>query len=245
MARSPGRQQIRQVSVIHFRDLPPDIQRDFAVCMRERLERIYNLKEAEAIHSENVLELLVGANPELPLLMAKTELLTRAERDVHEDVVLEYMEIWESGEAAFPPVVIDSETPEVLCEGGHRSFSAFHSGIQEIEAVDVASLDAAPIMKSLPQTYRIYLTPEAERQYVDLNKGVQRRIDELLDRLRHWPEVSGVVALWGAAKGHFRIKTGDWRVIFHIDEGARSVAIDSISHRKDAYDKFHEQGRKG
>lgn len=243
MARSPGRQQIRQVSVIRFRDLPPDIQRDFAVCMKDRLERILGVQES--IFSDNVLELLLGANQELPLLMVKTEALTRFEREINEDVVLEYMQIWESGQAHFPPVVIDTESDELLCEGGHRSFSAFHSGIAEIEAVDVSALDPEPLIRSLPRVYRVTLTPEAERQYGDLNKGVQRKIDEVFERLRGWPQVSGVIPLWGAAKGHFRIKTMDWRVIFHVDEGAQTVLVDSISHRKDAYDKFHGQSRKG
>ena len=126
-----------------------------------------------------------------------------------------------------------------------RDFRKMLDEVKEIEAVDVAALDAAFIMKSLPQAYQISLTPEAERQYADLNKGVQVKIDDILDRLRNWPQVSGVVALWGAAKGHFRMKTLDWRVIFHVDESERLVTIDAISHRKDAYGDFHGQSRKG
>lgn len=236
---------VRQISVIRFLDLPPEIQTDFAVCLKERLERIYNLPEGKGIFTDDVRNLLTHLNPEIPLLMVETWLLVQAERETYEEKVLEYMAVWESGEAQFPPVVVDSESDEVLCEGGHRSFSAFHANIKEIEAVDVASLDAAFIMQQLPRAYLVSLTTSADRQYRDLGKGIRDRIDELLDRLREWPEVSGVVALWGTAKGHYRIKTGDWRVVFHVDESTKTVLVDAISHRKDAYDQFHTQTRKG
>lgn len=243
---SPRRKMpIRQVGTLHYLDLPPEIQRDVALCMKERLERIHKIPDTGEVWTDNLQELFAQLNPLVPIVMVETWLLVQAERETYEEKVLEYMEVWESGKAKFPPVVIDSETEEILCEGGHRSFSAYEAGIKEIEAVDIAALDATFILKSLPRSYQVSLTPAAERQYTDLNKGVQAKIDELLNRLRDWPEVSGVVPLWGHAKGHYRVKTMDWRVIFHVDEGSSTVIVDAISHRKDAYDQFHEQGRKG
>ena len=230
---------IRQVGVVRFLALPEEIQTDIAVCMKQRLERIYNIDDGEAIWTDDLRALLDSMNPELPILMVQTWLLVQAGRELHDDVVAEYKAIWESGQAQFPPVVIDSESEEVLCEGGHRSFSAHQAGIKEIEAVDVAALDVEAISKKLPHPYKIDFGPEAEREYVDLQKNVQNRIDELIARLRHWPEVSGVVALWGPAKGHFRMKTQDWRVIFHVDEPSHMVIIDKIANRKEAYDDFH------
>lgn len=230
---------IRQVGVVRFLALPEEIQTDIAVCMKQRLERIYNIEDGEAIWTDDLRELLVSMNPELPILMVQTWLLVQAGREVYDDVVAEYKAIWESGQAHFPPVVIDSESEEVLCEGAHRSFSAHQAGIKEIEAVDVAALDVEAIGKKLPHPYKIDFGPEAEREYVELQKNVQNKIDELIERLRRWPEVSGVVALWGPAKGHFRMKTQDWRVIFHVDESAHTVIIDKIANRKEAYDDFH------
>jgi len=168
-----------------------------------------------------------------------TTLLVRAERELDEDKLIEYFGVWETGEARFPPVVIDSESEEVLCEGGHRSFSAFEAGIKAIEAVDVASIDAKLVSSLLPRSYKITLSQDAEKQYVKLNKGVQRKIDELLDRLHDWPEVSGAIALWGKAKGHFRMKTQDWRVIFHVNQADQEILVDKIANRRDAYEEYH------
>jgi len=235
--RYPG--QIRQISAIPFLSLPAEIQGDVAVCLKSRLERIHNITDGEAIWAGDIQDLLSTLNPKLPLLLVDTSLLVQAKRELHEDKVIEYFEVWETGEARFPPVVIDSESEEVLCEGGHRSFSAFEAGIKAIEAVDVASIDAKLVASLLPRSYKITMTQDAEKQYVKLNKGIQRKIDELLERLHNWPEVSGAIPLWGPAKGHFRLKTQDWRVIFHVDEAEHEVLIDKIANRRDAYEEYH------
>lgn len=235
--RYPG--QIRQVSTVFFLDLPAEIQTDVATCLKFRLERIHNITDGEAIWPDDVRELLSTLNPKLPLLLVDTALLVKAHREIYEDKLIEYFEVWETGEAKFPPVVIDSESEEVLCEGGHRSFSAFEAGVKAIEAVDVASIDAKLISSLLPRTYKITLTKDAEKQYVKLNKGLQRKIDELIARLHDWPEVSGAIPLWGPAKGHIRLKSQDWRVIFHVDEAGREIFIDKIANRRDAYEEYH------
>lgn len=241
MAARRWAKQIRQVATINFLDLPPEIQTDVAVCMKARLERIHNIGEegAGAPFTDDVHDLLTSLNPKIPLFLADTALLTRAPRELYEDKILEYWAVWETGEARFPPVVIDSESDEILCEGGHRAFSAREAGVKEIEAVDVSALDAGLIYKSLPKVYTISMSPEADRDYAKLQKSIRQKIDELIDRLRDWPQVSGVVALWGPAKGHYRVKTMDWRVIFHVDESSRTVVIDKIANRKEAYGEYH------
>ena len=121
---------IRQIAVIHFLDLPQEIQTDVSVCMKERLDRIYNIRDAEAISTDDLRDLLVQLNPQIPVVMVETWLLVQTERALYEEKVIDYMAVWESGEAKFPPVVIDSDSEEVLCEGGHRAFSAFHAEVK-------------------------------------------------------------------------------------------------------------------
>jgi mRNA-degrading endonuclease RelE of RelBE toxin-antitoxin system len=239
-ARSRHARQIKQIGTLRLSDLPPGIQADVAGCLKLRLERIYNIEEAGAIFTDDLLSLLVSLDPELPLLMVDTALLVRAGRDVNEDVIAEYREVWATGEVRFPPVVIDSESEGVLCEGGHRSFSAYQAGVKAIQAVDVAAIDPEAVKQLLPiHNYRILMSSEAELAYVSMDRGAQRQLDALFDRLEAWPEVSGAVALWGPGKGHFRMKTRGWRVIFHVDESSRELMIDKVADRKTAYEEYH------
>src|SRR5205085_1599496 len=46
----------------------------------------------------------------------------------------------------------------------------------------------------------LYLTPMAVRQLHRLPGGMVRRIDEVLERLEHWPDVSGAKPLRGKLK---------------------------------------------
>jgi len=59
------------------------------------------------------------------------------------------------------------------------------------------------------------------------------RIQDVFDRLEKWPEVSGAKPLQHALKGHYRIRSGDWRVVFHV--AGDLVMVDRIDNRKDVY----------
>lgn len=37
-------------------------------------------------------------------------------------------------------------------------------------------------------------------------------------------------------KGHRRLRVGDWRIIYRIDETSRAVLVIAIGHRRDIYD---------
>lgn len=89
------------------------------------------------------------------------------------------------------------------------------------------------------------------RQYeVVLDSGVQDQIDELpgnvkramtdrLERLKDWPEVTGVGDMWGEAHGLQRIKFWDWRAIFQVDENQKKITVKKIDHRSTSYGEFH------
>lgn len=80
----------------------------------------------------------------------------------------------------------------------------------------------------------VLLTPEAQAQFVGLPRTIQARVADVFDRLTAWPNVSGAKPLRGALSGHYRIRTGDWRVVFRFV--APSVVIVRIAHRSEVYD---------
>lgn len=64
----------------------------------------------------------------------------------------------------------------------------------------------------------VVLTDEARRQILELkNAVIAARIWKLVDRLKKWPEVSGVKALTGNLAGKYRIRTGDYRIQFRVE----------------------------
>ena len=81
---------------------------------------------------------------------------------------------------------------------------------------------------------RVTLTREATRGLEDLPFSMHTRVLALLERLANWPAVSGAKALSGPLAGRFRLRTGDYRVQFHVE--GQEVVVEKIGHR----DRFYE-----
>jgi mRNA-degrading endonuclease RelE of RelBE toxin-antitoxin system len=80
----------------------------------------------------------------------------------------------------------------------------------------------------------VVLTPAAQEQFGGLPRVIQTRVLMLLERLQCWPEVSGAKGLTGNLAGRHRMRTGAYRVQFHVKGGA--VIVEKIGHR----DRFYE-----
>jgi mRNA-degrading endonuclease RelE of RelBE toxin-antitoxin system len=84
----------------------------------------------------------------------------------------------------------------------------------------------------------VELTPAADAQFQALPRGIRTRVTRLFDRLEHWPDVSGAKAL----AGHYRLRTGDYRVQFHPErdeaaDGGWYVTVEKVGHRDGFYDE--------
>lgn len=80
----------------------------------------------------------------------------------------------------------------------------------------------------------VKLTPEAAEQAERLPEAIHRRVVKLMKRLENWPAVSGVKRLTGNLAGWYRVRTGDYRLRFRVEDD--KVIIDKIGHRKDVYE---------
>ena len=82
---------------------------------------------------------------------------------------------------------------------------------------------------------QVEITPEALDDLDQLPVGMIMRIRAVLVRLEDWPEVSGAKPLRHNLKGHFRIRTGSWRIVFHLQGSV--LIVDRIDNRKDVYER--------
>jgi len=79
----------------------------------------------------------------------------------------------------------------------------------------------------------VLLAPDARQDFDRLPVTIRARVLKILERLGQWPEVSGAKALSGDWAGHYRIRTGDWRVIFRVI--TPSLIVVRIRHRSQVY----------
>lgn len=82
--------------------------------------------------------------------------------------------------------------------------------------------------------YRVVFARSARRELEGLESSVARRIMSRVEALTTDPRPHGCVKLQGAAD-LWRIRIGDYRVIYAIDDNARLVDVRVVRHRSDAY----------
>jgi mRNA interferase RelE/StbE len=76
----------------------------------------------------------------------------------------------------------------------------------------------------------------AEKDIRRLDRPVRRRILRALGRLAADPEgIGGIRRLSGRAGS--RLRVGDWRVLFELDNATREIVVDRILPRGRAYDR--------
>jgi mRNA interferase RelE/StbE len=82
--------------------------------------------------------------------------------------------------------------------------------------------------------YRIEWRPSASHAFLALPSAIQKRLAPKIDALTRNPRPPGVVKLAGLDDLH-RIRVGDYRLIFQINDAARLVVVARVAHRRDAY----------
>lgn len=82
--------------------------------------------------------------------------------------------------------------------------------------------------------YRIEFTSSAARAFGKLQGGIRARLTAKIDALARQPRPHGVEKLAGAA-GRYRVRAGDYRVVYTIDDEARVVTVAVIGHRSSVY----------
>jgi mRNA interferase RelE/StbE len=82
--------------------------------------------------------------------------------------------------------------------------------------------------------YRIEFTPRAEREFKSLDGSVRGRIKQRIDSLAENPFPSGIKKIEGEEE-LYRLRVGDYRVLYQVKGRILLVLIVRIGHRRDVY----------
>ncbi|HMS85755.1 MAG TPA: type II toxin-antitoxin system RelE/ParE family toxin [Nitrospira sp.] len=82
--------------------------------------------------------------------------------------------------------------------------------------------------------YSILLAPPAERQLLSFTPAIQKRLVKRMKALGHDPRPPGVKKLTGE-DDLYRIREGDYRVIYTIQDKELIVLVVKIGNRKEVY----------
>lgn len=82
--------------------------------------------------------------------------------------------------------------------------------------------------------YVVILRPAAQRDLRKISEPSYGRIITALNNLKEQPRAAGVRKLAGQ-ENEWRLRVGDYRVLYEISDDERIVRIFRIAHRREAY----------
>ena len=84
-------------------------------------------------------------------------------------------------------------------------------------------------------TYSVSIAPAAQRQLRKFDPPVRRRIQAVIDLLALDPRPPKAIQLVGGS-GEWRVRTGDYRIIYEIHDEQLLVLVLRLGHRREIYE---------
>ncbi|MBI4411065.1 MAG: type II toxin-antitoxin system RelE/ParE family toxin [Deltaproteobacteria bacterium] len=82
-------------------------------------------------------------------------------------------------------------------------------------------------------SYRIILETRARKEFLDLPREVQMKIGDIFDDLKANPRPPASKKLTG--QEGYRIRKGDYRILYTVNDRQSSVTIYRVGHRREVY----------
>jgi mRNA interferase RelE/StbE len=84
-------------------------------------------------------------------------------------------------------------------------------------------------------TYLIEILPSARKSLASLPKRDRARVDKRILALAENPRPPAALPLKGAGRGLWRVRVGDYRILYEIQDTRLIVVIVDIGNRRDVY----------
>ena len=81
--------------------------------------------------------------------------------------------------------------------------------------------------------YLVGVERRAQKQIARLSTEMQDRVEAALQALTEEPRPPGCRRLTN--RGGWRIRVGDFRIVYEIDDDQRAVTVLRVGHRRDVY----------
>ena len=85
------------------------------------------------------------------------------------------------------------------------------------------------------EAYIIKFKASATKEFQKLSSSVQQRLRTPINSLKTDPRPPGSIKLKGSDQ-LYRIRVGDYRVVYSIDDAVKIVLVTRVRHRREVYD---------
>ena len=85
--------------------------------------------------------------------------------------------------------------------------------------------------------YSVHILKAAGKELERLDKPVAKRVAERIHWLAENLEDTSIRALKGDLAGLYKLREGDYRIIYEIIHTEKIIIVHSVGHRRDVYQK--------
>lgn len=82
--------------------------------------------------------------------------------------------------------------------------------------------------------YTIIIENKAQKEFLKISPPINKAIRKAINNLENEPRPRGVKKLIGSKNG-FRVRAGDYRILYTIDDHRHIITIYRIRYRKEVY----------
>ncbi|MGH7215798.1 MAG: type II toxin-antitoxin system RelE family toxin [Nitrospiraceae bacterium] len=82
-------------------------------------------------------------------------------------------------------------------------------------------------------TFEVLLQPRARKEFLSLPPQIGKKITAAITLLAENPRSHQSIKLSGTEG--YRLRVGDYRILYEIDDSARTVTVYRIKHRREVY----------
>lgn len=86
-------------------------------------------------------------------------------------------------------------------------------------------------------SYNVILKPSVERDLRSLPKSAIARVWKHIEEMKNTPRPRQAVKLEGG-KHLYRVRVGDYRIVYGVDNEAKQVTVHYVRHRREVYRKL-------
>ena len=83
-------------------------------------------------------------------------------------------------------------------------------------------------------SYAVFITRKAQKELESVPSPLCDRIEHEIQGLSDNPRPPGCRKLHGAER-HWRLRVGDYRFLYEIDDSSKTLTVFKIGHRSDVY----------
>lgn len=89
--------------------------------------------------------------------------------------------------------------------------------------------------------YDVEFAPRTEGQLNKIPKNIRELVMKRIEKLKTNPRPIGVEPLEGTDQGLYRVRQGDYRIVYNIQDRKLLVLVVRVVHRKEVYKKKHSK----